>query len=187
DDPGSEPVEAILPSTAALSVDSPQSILQSAADGVPLGGQSPTDDALEVASVAIRHDRVVASLQAPVTCTAKVFVWGGESILAQTEKTMPARERTVSLPVKSLQQLLEDGADLHVAASFAADGKVTAATAHVDWWPGRCAGGAELQPDMPTPPGPGPTALGQVSFPNTLWRLKTLFTRHCSTPSLLLA
>ena len=132
DDPGSEPVEAILPSTAALSVDSPQSILQSAADGVPLGGQSPTDDALEVASVAIRQDRVVASLKAPVTGTAKVFVWDGESILAQTEQTMPARERTVSLPVKSLQQLLEDGADLHVAASFAADGKVSAATAHVD-------------------------------------------------------
>ena len=132
DDPGSEPVEAILPSTAALSVDSPQSILQSAADRVPLGGQSPTAEPLEVTSVSTRKDRVIATLKAPVTGTAKVFVWDGENILAQAEQKMPARERTVSIPVESLQQLLEDGADLHVAASFAADGEISAAAAHVD-------------------------------------------------------
>src|SRR5699024_10257632 len=130
--PGSEPVEARRPSTAALSADSPQSILQSAEDRVPLGGQSPTDEPLEVTSVSTRKDRVIATLRAPVTGTAKVFVWDGENILAQTEQKMPARERTMSIPVESLQQLLEDGADLHVAASFAADGEVSAAAAHVD-------------------------------------------------------
>lgn len=131
DDPGSEPVEAVLPSTAALSVDSPRSILQSAADRVPLGGQSPTGDALEVTSVSTRRDRVVATLKAPVTGTAKLFVWDGENVLAQTEQKVPARERTVSIPVESLQQLLEDGTDIHVAASFAADGEVSAAAAQV--------------------------------------------------------
>ena len=132
DDPGPEPKEAILPSTAALSVDSPSSILQSAGDRVPLGGQSPTGGLLEVSSVSTRKDRVTATLKAPATGTVKVFIWDGENILAQREQVMPARERTVSIPVENLQQLLDDGAGIHLAASFAADGEVSAAAARVD-------------------------------------------------------
>ncbi|MDN5686210.1 MAG: PIG-L family deacetylase [Brachybacterium sp.] len=131
DDAGSEPQEAILPSTAALSVDSPQSILQSAGDGVPLGGHRPTEEDLEITSISRKGDRITAVLQSPVTGTGKLFVWDGDEVLAEVERTMPAGERRVNIRVEGLPQLLEDGADIQVAASFDAEGAVSAAAAAV--------------------------------------------------------
>src|SRR5699024_6349775 len=128
---GSEPKEAIVPSTAALSVDSPESILQSAGDGVPLGGHSPTDGVLEITSVSTKKDRITAVFQAPVKGTAKVLVWDGQQVLVEVERMMPAGERRVNLKVDGLDQLLADGAELHVLASFDAEGKVSAAAAPV--------------------------------------------------------
>lgn len=131
EDAGSEPKEAIVPSTAALSVDSPESILQSAGDRVPLGGHSPTHGFLEITSVSTKKDRITAVFEAPVKGTAKVLVWDGEQVLVELERMMPAGERRVNLKVDGLAQLLADGAELQVLASFDADGKVSAAAAPV--------------------------------------------------------
>ena len=98
EDAGSEPKEPIVPSTAALSVDSPESILQSAGDRVPLGGHSPTDGFLEISSVSTRKDRITAVFEAPVKGTAKVLVWDGEQVLVrEVERMMPAGQRRVNL------------------------------------------------------------------------------------------
>ena len=131
EDAGSEPKEPIVPSTAALSVDSPESILQSAGDRVPLGGHSPTDGFLEISSVSTRKDRITAVFEAPVKGTAKVLVWDGEQVLVEVERMMPAGQRRVNLKVDGLTQLLADGVELQVLASFDADGKVSAAAAPV--------------------------------------------------------
>lgn len=131
DDAGADPKEPILPSTAALSVDSPRSILQSAGDKVPLGGHTPTEGFLEITSVSTRKDRITAVVEAPVKGTAKVLVWDGEQVLVEVERMMPAGERRVNLKVEELHQLLSDGAELQVLASFDAGGKVSAAAAPV--------------------------------------------------------
>ena len=131
EDAGSEPRKAIVPSTAARSVDSPESILQSAGDRVPLGGHSPTDGVLELTSVSTKKDRITAVFDVPVKGTAKVLVWDGEQVLAEVERMMPSGERRVNLKVDGLPQLLADGTELQVLASFDADGKVSAAAAPV--------------------------------------------------------
>src|SRR5699024_3857552 len=66
EDAGSEPKDAVLPSTAARSVDSPLSIIQSAGDRVPLGGHSPTSPHLEIVSVERKKDRITAVVHSPV-------------------------------------------------------------------------------------------------------------------------
>ena len=131
EDAGSEPKEAIVPSTAALSVDSPESILQSSGDGVPLGGHGPTDGSLEIVSVSTKKDRITAVFDAPVKGTAKIFVWDGDQVLVEDQRVMPAGERRVNVKVDGLTQLLEEGAELTVLASFDADGRVSAAAAAV--------------------------------------------------------
>src|SRR5699024_6983116 len=131
EDAGSDPKEAILPSTAALSVDSPASILQSAGDGVPLGGHMPLDGEFVISSVTRRRQRINVTIQTPAHGTSRVFLWDGDSILDELEQPMPHGERVVSLRSEDLPHILEDGRDIYVAASFDADGKVSAAAAPV--------------------------------------------------------
>lgn len=131
EDAGSEPTEPIVPSTSALSIDSPESILQSAGDRVPLGGQSPTEGLLKISSISTRKDRIAAVFEAPVKGTAKVLVWDGEQVLVEVKRTMPAGERRVDMKVDGLAQLVANGTELQVLASFDADGKVSAAAAPV--------------------------------------------------------
>ncbi|MCT1996898.1 PIG-L family deacetylase [Brachybacterium muris] len=126
DDAGSDPKDAVLPSTAARSVDSPLSILQSAGDRVPLGGHSPTDPHLEITSVERKKDRITAILQSPVKGTATVLIWDGDSVLAELERTMPAGERRVNLRVPDLSAIIAER-EVDVLASFEAKGKVSAA------------------------------------------------------------
>lgn len=126
DDAGSEPKDAVLPSTAARSVDSPLSILQSAGDRVPLGGHSPTDPHLEITSVERKKDRITVVVQSPVKGIATVRIWDGESVLAELERTMPAGERRVNIRVPDLPTIVEDR-EVDVIASFESGDKVSAA------------------------------------------------------------
>jgi LmbE family N-acetylglucosaminyl deacetylase len=126
EDAGSAPKEPTLPSTAARSVDSPLSIIQSAEDRVPLGGHVPTAPSLEISSVERRKDRITSIFQSPVAGTAKILVWDGDDVLAEMERKMPAGERRVDIRVPDLTSVIES-ADVMVIASFESDGKVSAA------------------------------------------------------------
>ncbi|OJU39031.1 MAG: hypothetical protein BGN97_12785 [Microbacterium sp. 69-10] len=84
-DAGSKPKKPILPDTAARSVGSPQSILQSAVDQVPLGGFSPTDHPLKVLKSSIAAGIVTVALQTPRAGTARVFLWDGEQVVGSAE------------------------------------------------------------------------------------------------------
>ncbi len=89
-DAGSKPKKPILPDTAARSVSSPQSILQSAADQVPLGGFSPADHALKVLKSSISGGFVTLKLQTPRAGTARVFLWDGAQVLGSAEVKLAA-------------------------------------------------------------------------------------------------
>lgn len=131
EDAGSEPKDAVLPSTAARSVDSPLSIIQSAGDRVPLGGHSPTSPHLEIVSVERKKDRITAVVHAPVKGAAKLFVWDGESALAEMERNMPAGERRVNMRVPGLPSVLET-TEVTVLASFQSDDRVSAAARRLE-------------------------------------------------------
>lgn len=126
EDAGSESIAPTLPSTAARSVDSPLSIIQSAEDRVPLGGHEPTSPHLEISAVERKRDRITAVFQSPVKGTAKILIWDGDSVLAEMERTMPAGERRVNIRVPDLSSIVEKS-QVSVITSFEADGKVSAA------------------------------------------------------------
>lgn len=71
------PAEAIIPDTALTSVESPQSIWQSATRGVTLSGQQPTT-ALSVTDVEFSDSAVTVSLDASEAGTTRVFLWDGD-------------------------------------------------------------------------------------------------------------
>lgn len=131
EDAGSEPKDAVLPSTAARSVDSPLSIIQSAGDRVPLGGHSPTSPHLEIVSVERKKDRITAVVHTPVKGAAKLFVWDGESVLAEMERNMPAGERRVNMRVPGLPSVLET-TEVTVLASFQSEDTVSAAARRLE-------------------------------------------------------
>ena len=73
------PVDPLLPTEAALSVESPQSIAQSAGDGVPLGGGPGLGaDALRIEAAASTDGTATVTLATHEAGTANVFVWDGE-------------------------------------------------------------------------------------------------------------
>ena len=74
----------MIPTTAALSVDSPQSILQSATDGVPLGG-GPAVAGRRAGSSASRSSpppSLTLELDADGPGRAHVFAWTGTASVA---------------------------------------------------------------------------------------------------------
>ncbi|MDR6868850.1 LmbE family N-acetylglucosaminyl deacetylase [Microbacterium resistens] len=89
-DAGAKPKDPTLPDTSARSVASPQSILQSADDRVPLGGFPTGADRLEVVSSSVDAGMVTLALQAPVAGTARVFLWDGAQEVGAAEKEVPA-------------------------------------------------------------------------------------------------
>lgn len=131
EDAGSEPKDAVLPSTAARSVDSPLSIIQSAGDRVPLGGHSPTSPHLEIVSVERKKGRITAVVHAPVKGAAKLFVWDDEGVLAEMERNMPAGERRVNMRVPGLPSALET-TEVTVLASFQSEDTVSAAARRLE-------------------------------------------------------
>ncbi|GAB3510906.1 sugar-binding protein [Phytohabitans suffuscus] len=112
----SAPKEPIIPATAALSVNSPQTILQSSADGVAPGGWTALPaNTLKINSVTKRPDGVGVDLKAKQNGTAQLFVWDGSRIL--TRSTVPFRggdngKRYVWLP---LDEALPTGTTLLVS------------------------------------------------------------------------
>ncbi|QIK73575.1 GlcNAc-PI de-N-acetylase [Propioniciclava coleopterorum] len=80
-DKGAKPKAPTLPDTAARSVESPQSILQSAADQVPLGGFAPAKHDLKILSSSISGGSVRVALQTPRAGTARVYLWDGSKVL----------------------------------------------------------------------------------------------------------
>ncbi|WP_341856909.1 sugar-binding protein [Brachybacterium sp. GPGPB12] len=97
----SAPVEARIPNTSARSVASPQSILQSAADGVGLGGfPSLGADAVRVDKATRRRREISAVVRTAAPGTRRVFVWDGERTVGELEATdvRSARE-VVTIPL----------------------------------------------------------------------------------------
>ena len=76
-DRSTETDEPIIPDTALLSVDSPQSVWQSATRGVTLSGQQPSRS-LGVSDVTITGTGVTVSLEATEAGTARVFLYDGD-------------------------------------------------------------------------------------------------------------
>jgi LmbE family N-acetylglucosaminyl deacetylase len=97
----SSPKEPIIPDTAALSVDSPQTILQSSQDKVAPGGWTALrDGTIRIDDVTTRPNGVGFEVKARQPGTARVFVWDGDAVLAETTVEFSRRgERDVWLPL----------------------------------------------------------------------------------------
>ncbi|MDR2321400.1 MAG: PIG-L family deacetylase [Microbacterium sp.] len=100
-DAGASPKDPTLPDTAARSVASPQSILQSAGDQVPLGGSSKADHELKVLSSSVSGGIAKVALQTPRAGTARVFLWDGAQVLGSTEKSVSSGRTDVGFPVRT--------------------------------------------------------------------------------------
>ncbi|WP_117208146.1 sugar-binding protein [Allorhizocola rhizosphaerae] len=120
------PKEPIIPDTAALSVNSPQTILQSTSDGLAPGGYTKLPDGtIEVDDVSTRDGRVAFELEAERAGTARVFIWDGTRVVANTVVEFGGDgERDVVLP---LSAALPTGATLLVSFQ---SGDATAAAGH---------------------------------------------------------
>jgi LmbE family N-acetylglucosaminyl deacetylase len=103
--PGGDPNEPIIPLDVARSVESPQSILQSTEDGVPLAGEpaAPDSDRARIASAPRLEDSAVRlSLRSNGPGTAYVFAWTGDRAVAQTQlRLSPGRSEQIRMPVSA--------------------------------------------------------------------------------------
>jgi hypothetical protein len=72
-----DPREPIIPDSALRGVDSPQTIYQSATNGVTMSGLTPTD-AMALTEVSLLGSSVDVSLTAAEAGTARFFLWAGE-------------------------------------------------------------------------------------------------------------
>ncbi|MCS6711968.1 PIG-L family deacetylase [Brachybacterium sp. EF45031] len=122
----SEPEEPIIPDTAARSVESPQSILQSARDGVGLGGfPALPDGSLQLDQVRRRGDAVTARVRTRVGGVLRVYLWDGEQIVGRLEdQRVRAGRRTVRVPLTTAPT-----GRLQLAVSLEAEGGNAAASA----------------------------------------------------------
>ncbi|WP_166348286.1 sugar-binding protein [Phytoactinopolyspora limicola] len=123
-----DPVEPILPSDVALSINSPQSIEQSAADGVPLGGGPGLDGkTLRIGSAQLAGDDVSVELRTREAGQANVFVWDGETVVGSVSGADVARGKsTVEVPLSDAGD-----ADLAVLVAFITDDGTLAAAHEV--------------------------------------------------------
>jgi len=95
----SAPKAPIMPDTAAKSVDSPQTILQSASDGVAPGGYAALPgNTVKIKKVTRTSSQVSVELQVKQSGTARVFIWDGERIVAQTRADL-SKKHTLVLPL----------------------------------------------------------------------------------------
>ncbi|GIF72981.1 sugar-binding protein [Asanoa siamensis] len=110
----SAPKEPIIPDTAAMSVNSPQTILQSSRDKVAPGGWTALrDDTIRIRDVRTRHNAVQVELKAREKGVARLFVWDGTRILSSaTVEFGRGGEKSASLP---LTGALPAGTDLLVS------------------------------------------------------------------------
>ncbi|PZF80334.1 sugar-binding protein [Jiangella anatolica] len=126
-DAGSDPVEPIMPDTAALSVNSPQSIAQSAEDGVGLGGgpRLPSRTA-SITSAEASGDTVEVQLRTRSAGQANVFLWDGESVVGQTSVEVGSGRTTLDVPVTG------GSGDLTALVAFITDDGTLALSEEVD-------------------------------------------------------
>ncbi|MEV6516320.1 sugar-binding protein [Micromonospora chalcea] len=95
----SAPKAPIMPDTAALSVDSPQTLLQSVSDGVAPGGYAKlADNTVKIKKVTRKAGKVSVDLQVKKAGTARVFVWDGNQVVAQTQASL-RKDGTLVLPL----------------------------------------------------------------------------------------
>ncbi|CAN5282974.1 sugar-binding protein [soil metagenome] len=131
-----EPAEPIIPLEVARSVDSPQSILQSTQDGVPLASGEPARRGARVRVVdgpELSGSTLTATLRSNEPGTANVFAWGDEATVAQEEVALrPGRAVDVSWRLDEEDRAaLEDGGVLLIG--FEADrGGTLAVAAPID-------------------------------------------------------
>ena len=125
-DLGSAPKDAILPDTAARSVESPQSILQASGDQVPLGGGAPLRSDIRIRSLSRGAGAVDVRLVALDEGTARVYVWDGSQILGHVVRDLRRGASTVTVPMDT-----ESSESQVVAVSFESGGRVSAASAEV--------------------------------------------------------
>ncbi|AVT30508.1 GlcNAc-PI de-N-acetylase [Plantactinospora sp. BC1] len=97
------PKEPIFPATAALSVDSPQTIAQSSRDGVAPGGwRALPENTVRVEQVKTRRGSVSVDLRTRQPGTVRVFVWDGAKVLASTSRDLSSGRHTLVLPVDAV-------------------------------------------------------------------------------------
>ncbi len=90
----SAPKQPIMPDTAAMSVSSPQTILQSSWDNVAPGGWAAlADGTLKMEKVSKGANSVTVSLKAKEAGTAQVFVWDGSAVVASTTLTLKKNDK----------------------------------------------------------------------------------------------
>ncbi|WP_233558776.1 hypothetical protein [Micromonospora radicis] len=95
----SAPKAPIMPDTAALSVDSPQTLLQSVSDGVAPGGYAALPkNTVKIKKVSRNSSKVSVELQVKQAGTARVFIWDGERVVAQTTADL-TKKHTLTLPL----------------------------------------------------------------------------------------
>ncbi|MEU5911411.1 sugar-binding protein [Micromonospora sp. NPDC047527] len=95
----SAPKAPIMPDTAVQSVDSPQTILQSSWDGVAPGGYAKlADNTVKIKKVTKTNSKVSVELKVKQSGTARVFIWDGERVVAQTTANL-SKDRTLVLPL----------------------------------------------------------------------------------------
>jgi len=98
----SAPKEPVIPATAARSVESPQTLLQSSQDGVAPGGWA----ALPAGTVRIENTTVTSSgvrveVRTKQAGTLRTFVWDGERALASTTSEVGKGSHTIVVPVET--------------------------------------------------------------------------------------
>ncbi|NED98230.1 GlcNAc-PI de-N-acetylase [Phytoactinopolyspora alkaliphila] len=121
-----DPVEPILPDEAAQSINSPQSIAQSAEDGVPLGGGPGLGDkALRVQSASIEGGEAAVRLRTSSAGQANVFVWDGENVVGSLSTEVSGGKTSVVVPLDGDA----GGADLEVLVAFSTEDGTAAAAA----------------------------------------------------------
>jgi hypothetical protein len=129
-DAGSDPVAPIMTDTAALSIDSPQSIAQSAEDGVGLGGgpELPARTAsVTSARLSDSGDEVQVRLRARTDGRANVFLWDGEGVAGSVSVEVESGRTTVDVPVTG-----GDGGELTALVAFVTDDGTLALAHPVD-------------------------------------------------------
>ncbi|WP_435149829.1 sugar-binding protein [Micromonospora aurantiaca (nom. illeg.)] len=95
----SAPKAPIMPDTAAQSVDSPQTLLQSVSDGVAPGGYAKlADNTVKIKKVTRTASKVSVQLQVKKAGTARAFLWDGTRVVAETTAAL-RKDGTLVLPL----------------------------------------------------------------------------------------
>jgi LmbE family N-acetylglucosaminyl deacetylase len=116
------PADPIIPLTAALSVDSPQSILQSTHDNVPLAGGPPAADTIRITSgPTLGVAGLTLELKATGPGRAHVFAWTGTASVGDLVVDVRRGRTTVTVPIDAAGRLALAAGGVALV-SFAADG-----------------------------------------------------------------